>query len=404
MNPDLTKLHPYPFEKLRALFAGITPPESMRPINLSIGEPKHPAPHLITAALEKNIAGVSQYPTTKGLLSLRQTIATWLAQRFHLPEGMMDSDKHILPVNGTREALFAIAQTIIDGSKGNATVIMPNPFYQIYEGAALLAGATPVYLAAGSDTNFFPDFFAVDDAVWQNCQLLYVCSPANPQGSIIDRATWSHLLKKSDEHGFVIASDECYSELYQDEENPPVGLLQACAEQGRIDMKNCLVFHSLSKRSNVPGMRSGFVAGDAALIEPFLLYRTYHGSAMPVQVQHASIAAWSDEKHVKDNRAVYRAKFSAVADILKDTVTNLRIPPASFYIWLPTPTQDDVAFAKHLLAYHHVTVLPGSLLSREVDGNNPATGYIRIALVAPLTECIEAAKRIREAYREYEQS
>jgi len=404
MNPDLAKLHPYPFEKLRALFAGITPPESLRAINLSIGEPKHPAPHLITAALEKNLTGISQYPTSKGLLTLRQTIADWLTRRFNLPEGMMDSERHILPVNGTREALFAIAQTLIDASKTNATVVMPNPFYQIYEGAALLAGATPVYLAAGADTNFFPDFFTVSDAIWQNCQLLYVCSPANPQGSIIDRETWLHLLKKSDEFGFVIASDECYSELYQDEKNPPLGLLQVCSEQGRTDMKNCLVFHSLSKRSNVPGMRSGFVAGDSALIEPFLLYRTYHGSAMPVQVQHASIAAWSDEKHVKDNRAVYRAKFAAVADILKDTISQLRIPPASFYLWLPTPTQDDVAFAKHLLAYHHVMVLPGSLLSREVDGKNPATGYIRVALVAPLTECIEAAKRIREAYREYEQS
>jgi N-succinyldiaminopimelate aminotransferase len=403
MNPRLASLHPYPFEKLRVLFKGIIPPEMLRAINLSIGEPKHSAPHLITAALEKNIAGVSQYPTTKGILSLRETIANWLTHRFKLPETMIDAERHILPVNGTREALFAIAQTLIDSSKKNATVLMPNPFYQIYEGAALLAGATPVYLTAGADTNFFPDFFAVSDDIWQDCQLLYVCSPANPQGSIIDRNTWQHLLTKSDEHGFVIASDECYSELYQDEKNPPIGLLQVCAEQGRIDMKNCLVFHSLSKRSNVPGMRSGFVAGDAALIEPFLLYRTYHGSAMPLQIQYASIAAWSDEKHVKDNRAIYRTKFSAIADILKDTIVNLRIPPASFYLWLPTPTQDDVAFAKHLLAYHHIMVLPGSLLSREVDGKNPAAGYIRVALVAPLTECIEAAKRIREAYREYEQ-
>jgi N-succinyldiaminopimelate aminotransferase len=404
MNPDLSKLSPYPFEKLRALFAGITPPESMRLINLSIGEPKHPAPHLITASLEKNISGVSQYPTSKGLLTLRQTIATWLNRRFSLPEGMIDEEKHILPVNGTREALFAIAQTVIDACKGEATVIMPNPFYQIYEGATLLAGGTPIYLAAGADTNFFPDFFSVSDALWKNCQLLYVCSPANPQGSTITRETWQHLLKKSDEHGFIIAADECYSELYQDEKNPPIGLLQVCAEQERKTMKNCLVFHSLSKRSNVPGMRSGFVAGDDVLIESFLLYRTYHGSAMPIQVQHASIAAWSDEKHVKDNRAVYRAKFAAVADILKDSIANLRIPPASFYLWLPTPTQDDVAFSKHLLAYHHVMVLPGSLLAREVDGSNPATGYIRVALVAPLTECIEAAKRIREAYREYEQN
>lgn len=403
MNPRLTRLHPYPFEKLRAIFADINPPECLHLINLSIGEPKHPAPHLITAALTQHITGVSIYPTSKGLLALRQTIADWLTQRFMLTSGMVDAEQHILPVNGTREALFAIAQTVIDNTKPDATVIMPNPFYQIYEGAALLAGATPIYLAAGSDNHFLPNFHAVRNETWANCQLLYVCSPANPQGSIIARETWQYLLQKSDEYGFVIASDECYSEIYQDEKHPPIGLLQVCSEQNRFDMKNCLVFHSLSKRSNVPGMRSGFVAGDAQLIERFLLYRTYHGSAMPVQVQHASIAAWSDERHVKDNRAVYRAKFAAVADILKDTIHNLRIPVASFYLWLPTPTQDDIAFTKHLQAYHNVTVLPGSLLSREVDGHNPAAGYIRIALVAPLTECVEAAKRIREAYREYEQ-
>jgi N-succinyldiaminopimelate aminotransferase len=404
MNPLLAQLHPYPFEKLSALFAGIHPPENVAPINLSIGEPKHPAPHLISAALQKHINGINQYPNTQGLLSLRSTICQWLNKRFHLMDNMLDPNLHVLPVNGTREALFAIAQTVIDDSKPNASVIMPNPFYQIYEGATLLAGATPVYLPADADKNFLPDFLAVSDETWANCQLLYVCSPANPQGSVISRETWLHLINKSDEHHFVIVSDECYSELYQDEKYPPLGLLQICAEQQRIDMKNCLVFHSLSKRSNVPGLRSGFVAGDADLIATFLRYRTYHGSAMPLHVQQASIAAWSDEKHVKDNRAVYRAKFQAVADILKDTIHNLRIPQASFYLWLPTPTQDDVAFAKHLLTYHHLTVLPGSLLSRTIDGLNPGVGYVRIALVAPLTECIEAAKRLREAYREFEQN
>lgn len=402
MNPRLQHLHPYPFEKLRALFAGTTPPEHLRPVNLSIGEPKHAAPQLVLNALDKAISGVSTYPTTKGLPALRLAITNWLTQRFTLPSDMLDAECHVLPVNGTREALFAIAQALIDPTQPRASVLMPNPFYQIYEGAAILAGAHPVYLPATADNNFFPDFTQVSDETWQSCQLLYVCSPANPQGSIIDRDTWRHLLNKADEFGFVIASDECYSELYQDEQSPPLGLLQVCAELERHDMRNCLVFHSLSKRSNVPGLRSGFVAGDARLIEQFLLYRTYHGSAMPVQVQQASIAAWQDEKHVADNRAIYRAKFAAVADILRAQLPNIRIPPASFYLWLPTPTQDDAVFARHLHAYHNVTVLPGSFLSREINGTNPGQGYIRVALVAPLSDCVEAAHRLAQAYREYE--
>jgi N-succinyldiaminopimelate aminotransferase len=380
------------------------PPSHLSSINLSIGEPKHPAPHLITAALQKHLTEINRYPTTQGLLTLRQAIRDWLTKRFNLIDDMLDADRHILPVNGTREALFAIAQTVIDPHQDNATVIMPNPFYQIYEGAALLAGATPVYLPATADTNFIPDYTLVTETQWQACQLLYVCSPANPQGSVMPRETWLYLLEKADQYDFVIASDECYSELYQDEHNPPVGLLQICAEQQRIDMNRCLVFHSLSKRSNVPGMRSGFVAGDAKIIEAFLLYRTYHGSSMPLQAQHASIAAWKDEKHVKDNRAVYRAKFQAVTEILADTIPNITIPSASFYLWLKTPTQDDIAFAQHLFHYHHITVLPGRLLAREVDGQQAGAGYIRIALVAPLTECIEAAQRIRQAYREYERN
>ncbi|AQA17886.1 succinyldiaminopimelate transaminase [Halioglobus japonicus] len=389
MNPDLQRLQPYPFEKLRALFADLEAPADTNPIALSIGEPKHPSPAFVLQAVADNLDKLASYPLTRGSDALREAIGDWLQRRFKL-QGI-DAERHILPVNGTREALFAFAQTIVDRDKA-PLVLSPNPFYQIYEGAALLAGATPVFLDCGPDTGYLPDFAAVTEDQWQQCQLLYICSPGNPTGAVMSLTQLQDLIKLASEHDFVIASDECYSEIYGDESNPPAGLLQACAAMGDGSYRNCVVFHSLSKRSNLPGLRSGFVAGDADIIGKFLQYRTYHGCAMPAHHQIASIAAWNDEQHVIENRARYRAKFDAVLDILGDKL-NVTRPDAGFYLWPETPI-GETEFARGLFAQQHVTVLPGSFLAREVDGHNPGANRIRMALVAEMAQCVEAAERI----------
>lgn len=393
MNPELQYLHPYPFEKLAALKAAVTPPAALSDIMLSIGEPKHEPPKFVLDTLVQNLARLSNYPTTKGLPELRNAIASWATRRFQLNAESFTADKHVLPVNGTREALFAFAQAIIDRSKPAPLVVSPNPFYQIYEGAAILSGAEPYFLNCTDTNGFIPDFSAVPASVWERCQLLFVCSPGNPTGAVMSKAQLKELIALADKYDFVIASDECYSELYFDEANPPAGLLQACAELGRDDFARCVVFHSLSKRSNLPGLRSGFVGGDAQILEKFLLYRTYHGCAMPVPTQLASVAAWEDESHVLDNREAYRQKFDAVLEIL-DGVLPVSKPDASFYLWPKTPIKGE-DFAQQLYAQQKVTVLPGSYLARSADGLNPGEDYVRLALVAPLAECIEAAQRIK---------
>ncbi|MEH6559540.1 MAG: succinyldiaminopimelate transaminase [Oceanicoccus sp.] len=392
MNPDLNQLQPYPFEKLNALKGTVKAPASLSHIALSIGEPKHASPDFVKQVLMDNMDKLSNYPTTKGIPELRESIAQWLCRRFHLGENGIDPERQVLPVNGTREALFSFAQAVVD-RREKPLVISPNPFYQIYEGAAYLAGAQPYFLPCVADNGFIPDFNAVPDDVWQRCQLLFLCSPGNPTGAVVDIKTLTLLIELADRFDFIIASDECYSELYFDEESPPAGLLQACAEIGRSDFSRCVVFHSLSKRSNLPGLRSGFVAGDARILSQFLLYRTYHGCAMPVQHQLASVAAWSDEQHVKDNRTLYRAKFEAVLDILGDCM-EISKPDAGFYLWPETPI-NDTDFAAQLFAQQHMTVLPGQYISREVDGVNPGQNRIRMALVAPLQECIDGALRIK---------
>jgi N-succinyldiaminopimelate aminotransferase len=392
MNPHLALLQPYPFEKLAQLKQGIAPPADKPHIALSIGEPQHPTPHFIAEALISHAHGLAKYPTTKGLAELRLAIADWLTQRFALPAGSLDAERHVLPVGGTREALFAFAQCVVDGS-AKPLVAMPNPFYQIYEGAALLAGAEPYFLNTTRDNGYLPDFDAVPADVWQRCQLLYVCSPGNPTGAVLPLAEYQKLIELAERYDFVIASDECYSELYNDEAAPPPGLLQAAAAMGNTDYRRCVVFHSLSKRSNAPGLRSGFVAGDAEILKSFLLYRTYHGCAMPVQVQQASRLAWRDEAHVRANRAAYREKFAAVHTVLAE-VLDVTLPPAGFYLWPKTPVADE-AFARRLFAEENLTVLPGSYLSRDAHGLNPGAGHVRLALVAELDECIDAAERIR---------
>jgi N-succinyldiaminopimelate aminotransferase len=394
VNPHLAKLQPYPFEKLARLKQGAQPPAGKPHIALSIGEPQHPTPALIRDALVAHLSGLGNYPATKGIAPLRQAIADWLSLRFALPAGAVDAERHVLPVNGTREALFSFAQCLIDPA-GQPLVLMPNPFYQIYEGAALLAGAEPYFLNCTRETGYLPDFDAVPDAVWARCQLLYICSPGNPTGAVMGEATQRKLIGLAERFDFVIASDECYSELYNDEANPPQGLLQTAYAMGNTDFKRCVVFHSLSKRSNAPGLRSGFVAGDASILEKYLLYRTYHGCALSLPVQQASLAAWRDEDHVIENRAIYRAKFAAVVDIL-GSVLDVEIPPAGFYLWPRVPVENGEIFARDLFAQQNVTVLPGGYLSREAHGVNPGLNHVRMALVATMDECVEAAYRIKE--------
>jgi len=391
MNPDLQLLHPYPFEKLRQLFADLDAPADKRHIPLAIGEPRHASPELVRRALVDNLDMLSNYPATRGMAELRQAISRWLQRRFGLPQ--LDPESQVLPVSGTREALFAIAQAAVH-AKPDATVVCPNPFYQIYEGATLLAGATPDFINCTADTGFLPDFASVSAERWQACQLVYICSPGNPSGAVMPVAQLRALIELAREHDFIIASDECYSEIYLDEAAPPPGLLQACAELGDNDFRQCLVFHSLSKRSNLPGLRSGFVAGDARLLERFLLYRTYQGCAVPAHHQMASIAAWSDEDHVVANRQLYREKFAMMATELSGKL-DLQIPQAGFYLWPETPVP-DTEFARRLFAEEHITVLPGRYLGREAHGCNPGENRVRMALVAELADCREAAGRISQ--------
>ncbi|QFY44008.1 succinyldiaminopimelate transaminase [Candidatus Methylospira mobilis] len=392
MNPLLENLQSYPFEKLAALKEGLHPPAHKRHIALSIGEPQHPTPQLIRDALTAHMDQLNSYPTTRGTQDLRRRVAQWLQTRYRLPQQALDPESHILPVAGTREALFSFAQCLIDATRP-ALVLMPNPFYQIYEGAALLAGATPVYLNTTAGNQFIPSFDEIDDATWANCRLLYVCSPGNPTGAVMNAATHEKLINLADRYNFVIASDECYSELYRDENNPPPGLLQSAWDMGNSTFKNCVVFHSLSKRSNAPGLRSGFVAGDAAILKKYLLYRTYHGCALSLPVQAASVAAWSDEAHVKDNRALYNLKFDQVLAVLGSELA-LDTPDAGFYLWAKTPVP-GVAFARGLFEKENITVLPGSYLSRQQSGMDPGRDYVRIALVAQPESCLEAAHRIK---------
>jgi N-succinyldiaminopimelate aminotransferase len=389
MNPDLQRLQPYPFERLRRLLDGVNPPAGLAPINLSIGEPKHPTPAFILDALAQALPGVATYPMTAGQPELREAIAGWACRRYGLKR--LDPATQVLPVAGSREALFAFAQTVIDRTR-DAVVVSPNPFYQIYEGAALLAGARPLFLPTTAANGFRMEFERLAPAEWSRVQLVYVCTPGNPTGRVMALDEWRRLFELSDRYGFVIASDECYSEIYFDEAAPPLGGLQAAARLGRDDFKRLVMFSSLSKRSNVPGLRSGFVAGDAEVLKQFLLYRTYHGAALGPAVQTASIAAWRDEDHVVENRRLYATKFSQATPVVQRALRCER-PDAAFYLWAATPI-DDAEYARRLYAERHVTVLPGSYLSREVEGANPGAGHVRIALVASAPEVAEAAERI----------
>ena len=401
MNPLLARLQPYPFERLRRLFADVTPNPALRPISLGIGEPRHATPDFLKQALADSLGtSLTGYPATAGEPGMRQACAGWVQRRYGIA---LDPATQVLPINGSREALFAFAQTVLDPTREGATVVMPNPFYQIYEGAAFLGGAEPHYVASDPARNFATDWDSVPEAVWARTQLLYVCSPGNPTGAVMPLEEWRRIFELSDRHGFVIASDECYSEIYFRDE-PPLGGLEAAQRLGRTGFPRLMSFTSLSKRSNVPGLRSGFVAGDAALIKAFLLYRTYHGGAMSPAVQAASIAAWNDEAHVVDNRRQYREKFAQVTPLLAN-VLDVALPDAAFYLWAGVPAafaqacpglSADEAFARDLLAQYNVTVLPGSYLARETGGVNPGTGRIRMALVAEPAECFEAATRIVE--------
>ncbi len=393
MNTGLNTLHPYPFEKLGQLFEGLSS-SNQQIITLTIGEPQHAPPEKVTELLSEHAALVAQYPATKGRPELRAAIGAWLEHRFHLPP--MDADRHVLPLNGTREGLFAVAQTIVTHGRPGA-VLCPNPFYQIYEGAALLAGTVPVLLNCDAGNGFLPDFDSVTDEQWQACQLLFICTPGNPAGAVMPRDALQALIALAQEHDFVIASDECYSEIYPDEQHPPASLLEAAAAMGDTDYRHCLCFHSLSKRSNLPGLRSGFVAGDPHWIEQFHRYRTYHGCAMPLHHQIASEWVWSDEQHVRDNRARYREKFAAVMPILAPVLATA-YPDAGFYLWPVTPT-DDETFAQQLLQHAGVKVLPGRYLARNTAAGNPGAHRVRLALVAELGQCVEAAERIAHAVK-----
>ncbi|BAN35498.1 succinyldiaminopimelate transaminase [Sulfuricella denitrificans skB26] len=391
MNHNLDLLHPYPFQKLRDLFRGVTPNPDYSAINLSIGEPKHATPDFIRRALADNLDGLANYPTTQGSDALRQAIGAWIERRYGIPP--LNPNTQILPVNGSREALFAFAQAVIDTSKPDPIIICPNPFYQIYEGAALLAGATPYFLNTTPENGYSMDFSSVPEEIWKRTQLVYACSPGNPSGKVMNIEEWSHLFDLSDKYGFIIAADECYSELYPLEHVPPLGALQVAHQLGGEDYGRLVVFNSLSKRSNVPGMRSGFVAGCESILEKFLLYRTYHGCAMNPAIQAASAAAWSDEAHVEENRRLYREKFATVTPLLQQAL-KVEEPDAAFYLWAQTPVS-DTEFAKALYRDYNVTLLPGSFLAREAHGLNPGTNFVRIALVAPLAQCVEAAERIQ---------
>jgi N-succinyldiaminopimelate aminotransferase len=389
MNPLLASLQPYPFERLKQLFASVTPNPAYRAISLGIGEPRHATPPLVLDALAGATGELAMYPPTVGSFAFRQACAGWVERRYGVS---LDAGAQVLPVNGSREALFAFAQTVVDATAANATVICPNPFYQIYEGAALLAGALPYYAPSDPSRNYNINWDEIPAAVWADTQVAYVCSPGNPTGAVMPMSDWEKLFELSLRHGFAIASDECYSEIYF-RDDAPLGGLEAAAKVGLTDFKNLVVFTSLSKRSNVPGMRSGFVAGDASILKQFLLYRTYHGCAMSGMVQAASIAAWNDEAHVVANRSMYREKFASVTPMLAE-VLDVRLPDAAFYLWAAVPGGNDEGFARDLLAQYNVTVLPGTYLARHARGHNPGAGRIRMALVAETAECVEAARRI----------
>lgn len=391
MNRALSRLHPYPFERLRKLFGQHAAPHGREPINLSIGEPKHPTPHLIQQALIANLGGLSNYPATLGTQTLREAIATWLTRRYNIAR--LDEARQILPVAGTREALFAIAQAVIERERQPAKVVCPNPFYQIYEGATLLAGADPIYANVDATANFAVNYASISPKEWAQVQLVYVCSPGNPTGAVMDLDGWRDLFDLSDRYGFVIVSDECYSEIYFGEQ-APLGSLEAATALGRTDFPRLVCCTSLSKRSNAPGMRSGFMAGDASILEPFLLYRTYHGCALSPPIQAASTAAWSDEEHVRENRAKYRDKFERITPLVQSALET-QLPDAAFYLWVKTPISDE-EFAQRLYAEYNVAVLPGSYLARHAHGINPGTNYIRVALVAELDACLEGARRMVE--------
>jgi N-succinyldiaminopimelate aminotransferase len=392
MNPALAQLRPYPFERLRALLAGASPPADLPHISMSIGEPRHEPPAFVLQALTKNLAGFGSYPTTAGVPQLRAAAAAWLTRRFRLRPGSIDPETMLIPVSGTREGLFAFVQAMVDVAR-DPLVVMPNPFYQIYEGAALLAGAQPHFLGNDCANEYLPDLDDVSPDVWRRCQVLFLCSPGNPTGAVAGIDYLQRAIALADRYDFVIAADECYSEIYLDEARPPPGLLQAAAASGHAAYERCVVFHSLSKRSSVPGLRSGFVAGDPKLIQSFLQYRTYHGCALPLPTQFASIAAWSDEQHVVENRRLYREKFARVLPILRE-VLEVDAPDASFYLWPKVP--DDERFARQLFEQQHVTVLPGSYIARDTPRGNPGRGRVRISLVATVPECVEAAVRIRK--------
>lgn len=394
LNSRLLQLQPYPFEKLAQLKRDVVAAAQYQPINLSIGEPQHRAPEFVREVIDKNLDGLSKYPVTIGSIELRTAIANWLVRRFRLSSGSLDPDRHVLPVCGTREALFSIVQCVINPSITDPIVLMPNPFYQIYEGAALLAGAQPEYMNCSAQTGWCPDFDAVPERVWKRCQLLFLCSPGNPTGAVMKPAQLQKVLELSRKYNFVICADECYSEIYFNESAPPPGLLEVAAASGSEDFENCLVFHSLSKRSSLPGMRSGFVAGDARIIDKYRLYRTYHGCAMSPTFQAVSTAAWSDENHVIANRELYRRKFDAALEILQP-VMEVKRPDAGFYLWPNTPA-DDQTFARELFRRYNVTVLPGSYLGREAGGVNPGSNHIRMALVSSEKETVEAAQRLRD--------
>jgi N-succinyldiaminopimelate aminotransferase len=398
LNPRLDLLQPYPFERLRALLAGVQPPASLRHIPLSIGEPRHAPPAFVAAALHGALgASLGSYPVALGLPVLREAIARWLERRFALPAGTVRADDMVLPVNGTREALFSFVQAAVDADAGvhgaRPLVLMPNPFYQIYEGAALLAGAEPRYLDCTAATGYLPDLDAVDAATWDRCQVLFLCTPGNPTGAVMPDDYLLRALDLSARHGFLIASDECYSELYFDESSPPTGLLQAAFRAGNTAFERCAVFHSLSKRSSMPGLRSGFVAGDPRFLARYRLYRTYHGCAVPLHTQLASLPAWNDESHVAENRRLYREKFARITPVIAAALQqDVTIPAGGFYLW--PRVADDEAFTRGLFEQQHVTLLPGRYLARETAGGNPGLGRVRISLVASLDDCDEAARRI----------
>ncbi len=399
MNPNLTKLAPYPFEKLRRLKEGVQAPADRQHIAMSIGEPQHQPPAFVVARLTATLDTITRYSAARGLDALREAIARWATQRFDLTAGSLTAEDHVLPVSGTREGLFAFVQAVFDSRSAADKILMPNPFYQIYEGAALLAGATPYFINCVEEADYQMDFASVPEAIWRQCQLLFICTPGNPTGKVLSLQQLQQLSALAEKFDFIIASDECYSELYFDERSPPVGLLTACEKSGNHAYKRCVVFHSLSKRSNLAGLRSGFVAGDKAIIDKFLKYRTYHGCAMPIYSQQASIAAWCDETHVVHNRNLYREKFTAVLAVLRKVIA-VEQPEAGFCLWLKVPSS-DTEFARALFAQENITVLPGSFLARDTERGNPGANHVRLALVAPLEECLEAAERIERFLQNY---